>query len=254
MNSEAAVVGYPTAVVAFSTNPAPCVPLGDATLYSLFSHCVRKDGRASVKQRLAQLKLFVSSAGKIYSRALRWWDITVLNRLYKQDPHGMAQPHKALSVLSSTIANGVSTEFGIDLPIHISSESTKFGELDWDVVEFDIMRGLNGRIPFDYDISVIDEADITKAVPFLDIEHFRGVVDGDAIIELTRQLRAQHTHKVGALNLTPVRWFKQADPANVVIATNQPYLMYFADPYYLKVAVGALDVSLRPLHKKKTKR
>jgi hypothetical protein len=137
--------------------------------------------------------------------------------------------------------------FGEDLPIFVDSASSCARSLDWDSLEFDVFRGLNSQIPFDFHLSRRARIRIMPELPFLDFdEHFGSVVSPDVLMLLIRRLLEQHTRKASGMTLIPARWVKSVTSDDtIVVEAGVPMVLSFSDPLRVLVRVGALDVLLR---------
>ncbi len=241
------IVGHEVAVVALARQRAPYVPLGEATLFSLFPDQVFRGERHLVEPRLVEIRMSRNEIlGKLIGRDVRWWDLDALRSRYKIEPRKHGRAHYAMIELERALSQRFISPFGEDLPIYVDSTASNVHSLDWTALEIDVVRGLNGKIPFVHKLSRRVRGKIYRELPFLDVsEHFRSVVPDDTVMSLIRQLLDQHTKTVQGRSLIPARWVGRIGKNDtVLVETGVPAVISFACLSELRVQVGALNVPL----------
>jgi hypothetical protein len=238
------MMGQHLAVMGSSRYRQEYVPLDDAVLYSMFPDPVPRRGGVAMTQRLACVRLSRTN-GKVVGCCTKWWDLDALRKRWRERPN--VSTAKAVSS-SAKLQAALQQEgryvspFGEDLPIYIDSASSRSRDLDWEMLELDVFRGLNGQVPFDYRLSRRVRGRIIDELPFIDIgEHFRTVVPDDTYRSLTRQLIDQHTRVVNGMSLVPLRWVKRIGMADtVVVETDVPIVIRLASPKHIVIELGAM--------------
>lgn len=242
------LVGHRLAVLASSRHDIAFLPLSDVSFFSLFPDIVSSPKNLNVQYRLAEIDVKYShDDGKLHSRCIEWWGIHSLYEKNKKFLNGLSHIIAILNKLQAVINEAHVSDFGPDLPIFVDSNLSCARALDWEALEYDVYRGLNGKIPFNYQLSEKVAASIADELPFLDlVDHFRTKVPDSVIISLIRQLLEQYTKQVKGMTLIPVRWIKTLDSKDVIVVeTDVPVVFNLSDPSRAEVKIGALDVSLR---------
>jgi hypothetical protein len=248
MQDNRELMGHPVAVVAMSRHQTQYVPLGEASLFCLYPDPIRRRGHTVVRYRLARMRLSLDEHGKLVSHCLKWWDTDALSAAYKKQVRGLGGAHHALVTLQNALQRDLRAPFGVDLPIYVDSSTSRSGPLDWDMLEYDVMRGLNGMVPFDYKLSRRMRPRILPEIPFLDLEdHFRSVIPNNTIMTLIRDLLREHTENEHGMTLVPARWLSHIVSHDaVVVVADVPSVLHFSNPAALDVEAGSFRVSLRP--------
>lgn len=231
------------AVVAKSTLKDDFVPVSEAALYCLYEDRVKYDDkpRPMVKSRMASLRMR-NKDGKLQVSCKRWWDTYILTRKSKKSFYRVV-----FDELTDVRNACTPSAFGRDLPVYVDSETAEMRSLAWDALEYDVFRGLNSRVPFDYSLAKEIRQKIIPELPFQDMEnHFRSVVSDATVMSLIRQLIHQHTVVVDNMQLVPLRWVECVLPDDqLVVEVNRPFVMSFPDPANPLVRVGAVDALLK---------
>lgn len=248
MQERRGLMGHRVAVVALSRHRAPYVPISDASFYSLFPDVVRRAGGSDIEYRLADIRVQRDPKdGKLRGHCVKWWEVHSLLEQRKHNVRGIARVLRALEKLQRALERSFMSPFGVDLPVFVTSAPSCVRALDWDALEFDVFRGLNSQVPFDYHLSRRARARIMPELPFMDFdEHFDSVVTADTLMMLMQRMLEQHVRQEDEMTLIPARWIKSVAPDDtVVVAAEVPMVLPYSDPLHVLVRVGALDVLLR---------
>lgn len=231
------------AVVAKSQMNDAFVPISEALVFCLYRDRVKYDDKPQFvnKPRMAALRM-CNEDGKLNMSCQRWWDTYLLKRKSNKSFY-----KSVFMELDRSRQEYRPAPFGRDLPIYIDSETAEMRSLAWDVLEYDVFRGLNSRVPFDYSLAKEVRRKIIAELPFQDMaNHFRSVVSDNTVMSLIRQLIHQHTVVVDNMQLVPLRWVQCVLPDDqLVVEVNRPFVMSFPDPANARVQVGALNALLK---------
>lgn len=251
------VVGRCAYVVAYSGRGEQWSPVDQVLWFSLFPDVLHGARGPHVVERLAVLRTPLQPAPTAKTRLVirsvpvRWWDETVLARNVAARPEHPATQLDA-EMLYRLKASGEHTPVGLDddLPIYVNRGTAKSVALDWSSVEFDVFRGINGDIPFEFNLTgkLRDDQDrIEQERPFLDVtQHFRSSVSDEAVTELSRQLIKQYSVTVGAATLLPARWWSYVVPGTtVLVKVGEIRRLTIVDAQHADLRVGMIDVDMR---------
>lgn len=239
------IVGQRLAAMICSPFRRRYVPLDGATLYTLFPDAVRHRGQTTVVMRLGAIRMRLGEDGKLVGKCSQWWDVDVLHKKWLGDQTSVpAEAVSARNALITALERHYVSPFGDDLPIYVDVAASRNRAYDWNILEWDVFRGLNSQIPFKYKATRKVKNKIVSELPFLDMEsHFRSVVSDDMCCDLIRQLIAQHIKNIGSMSLMPLRWIATIDPKDTVVAeTGAPLVVNVADARRSKIEVGAINI------------
>ncbi len=243
------------AVVALSPLGIPYVPFKDAVLFSLYPDYGlggSNDGGSKPVYRIARIRLWHNrDSGLLCGKCNRWWDLANLLSSGPPKSNGARAAIHAADLLNNALVRSPLSALGVDLPIYLDKSVSPRFSAEWNILEWDVFRGLNGTIPFHWTLPAEDEELIKRQLPFLDVaEHFRSVVSrGEIVTDLITQLVDQYTPDVTGMSLMPFRWVNRSHPDDVIVVkTNEVRVMTFADPRKYTVDIGSLRVPLsRPM-------
>lgn len=244
MHEEQGMDGSKLAVIAVSRQRADYVSVEDAVLFALFPDRISRQGRPRTVARLSEIRLSIDN-DRVVGQCAKWWDAAALQKQCNENPRRHARAAHALVDLRRALERRYASPFGNDLPIYVDSASGCARSLDWDSLEWDVVRGMNSKVPFRYHLSQRVRNRITKELPWLDRdEHFRTAVPDDTVVSLIRQLLEQHTKEVRSMSLIPARWIAKIHQRDrVVVAVGVPYV-FDTDLGGCVVDIGALRVNL----------
>lgn len=251
------IIGRRASVVARSGRGELWAPVDQVLWFSLFPDVLHGARGPHVVERLAVLRTSLQPLPDAKARLVirsvpvRWWDEAVLARnvAARPDHLSMRTDAEMLQTLKASCARA-STGLDDDLPVYVSLSAAKSAALDWLSIEFDVFRGVNGEIPFEFNLDGKlrgDQERIEQERPFLDVtQHFRSSVSDKAVMELSRQMIKQYSVTVGAATLLPARWWSYVAPgAAVLVKTGEIRRLTIVDAQHADLRVGMFDVDMR---------
>lgn len=240
--------GHSVTIVASSPYRARFVPASEATLFTLYPVVIERRASRFVAERLGEFRSHIEG-GKLKLTCARWRNASAVRRQLCDNAGSPAAHIRAFSQIHSARQHKYASPFGRDLPFYLDA-SHAARNVDWDVLAFDVFRGMKGQVPFTWRLSHSRTKRIVSELPFVDFVHFESVVspeiaNGDMLLSLCRQMLEQHTVAAGKRSLVPLRWIEVLHAGDVVMVdTQSPMVVAPFDIHDLSISVGALDARL----------